>query len=322
MPSDTRTLEALNAIAPLVDAYQQRVATFADRVRSFLAADETEPFDRSSSDQLGEYAAGRIDLERFNALWSERELLDESEHSALSRVVVMLREIATLPRDQFLFELPTGGHLSGALLNAFADFGRGFGAMVIAELVRTRRFTDDDIEMIHGFPRFRWSRSERASSPPVVIGVDGADLWAGEVAQYLDGNQKIVFVVRGPAPPAPLVRLITPGTLVIQTTGIEGLAPLLKSEGAAVAALLPEGAAEFTHIPGPAPMHERLTIVSRPQGARKPVEAWSIWQQQQELEQLYALAAAPVAKPSIDAAPKTVDPADRLASWLLSQAQP
>ena len=68
-------------------------------------------------------------------------------------------------------------------------------------------------------------------------------------------------------------------------------------------------------------MHERLTIVARPQGPRKPVEGWSVWQQQQELEQLYALASAPVAKPSVEAPAPTADPADRLASWLLSQSE-
>jgi hypothetical protein len=34
-----------------------------------------------------------------------------------------------------------------------------------------------------------------------VVEVDGGDLQAGGLAEFLDGAQKIVLVVRGPAPP-------------------------------------------------------------------------------------------------------------------------
>lgn len=321
MPYDARGLEALKVCADAIGAYQARVALVADRIGVYLDADDGESPATDEAQQLGEFAAGRIDIDRFNALWEAREALDRFERAVLTRAHDMLRDIATRPKDDFIINLPAGGRLTAALTNIFADLGRSFGAMVIAEMVRTRRFGNDDLELIHGFPRFRWTRAERGMSPPVIVTLDGADLWAGEVAQYLDGNQKIVLVVRSPAPPAPLVRLFTPGTLVVQTCGLDGLKPVLDAEGPAVAALMPAGAAEFVHLPGSAPIHQRITISTRPQGARKTVEAWTTWQQQQELDQLYALAAAPaaVASASTHAEP-VADPATRLAAWLISHA--
>lgn len=162
-------------------------------------------------------------------------------------------------------------------------------------------------------------------SPPLVVTIDGADLWAGEIAQYLDGNQKLVLVVRSPCPPAPLVRLITPHALVMQTSSIDALSTAMQTDGLAVAALVPEGAAEFIHLPdGQRTIHERLRVSATPQGARKTLPSWSLWQQQEELQQLIALSTPPVAlvrpEPIGNGAKPTVDPADRLAAWLLSQA--
>ena len=322
MPYDAAGLAALKVFSDSVAAYQARVAAVADRIGVYLAASDAESTTTHEAQSLGEFGAGRIDLERFNALWEAREALDQFERAVLTRAHDMLRDIATRPSENFIIDLPPGGRLNAALTNIFADLGRSFGAMVIAELVRTRRFGDDDLELIHGFPRFRWTRAERGMSPPVIVTLDGADLWAGEVAQFLDGNQKIVLVVRSPAPPAALVRLITPGTLVLQTCSVDGLSPLLTAEGPAVAALMPAGAAEFVHMPGTAPVHQRITISARPQGACKAVEAWTTWQQQQELDQLYALAAAPApaTSPSSEAQ-HVADPATRLAAWLLSHAE-
>ena len=321
MPYDAAALEALKIVSDAIGAYQARVATVADRIGTYLAADDELPTAGHEAQLLGEFAAGRIDVERFSSLWDARDTLDQLERGVLTRCHETLREIATRPREQFIIGLPSGGRLTAALSNIFADFGRSFGAMVMAELVRTRRFSNDDMELIHGFPRFRWTRAERGMSPPVIVSLDGADLWAGEVAQYLDGNQKILLVVRSPAPPAALVRLITPGTLVLQTCSVAGLAPFAASEGPAVAALMPAGSAEFVHTPGKAPLHERLVINTRPQGARRNVEGWTAWQQQQELDQLDTLAAAPAPAQAPDSNGRAkADPADRLASWLLAHA--
>lgn len=319
MPSDASALEALPIVSGAIAAWQARVVTVADRIAQYLITSDDAGVGSVGGDQLGDFAAGRIDMERFSALWEERKALDQSERAVLTRAHDILREIASRPGDGFITNLTPGSRLTAALSTTFTDLGRVFGAMMIAELVRTGRFSADAMELIHGLPRFRWSRAERDMSPPVVVTLDGADLWAGEIAQYLDGNQKIVLIVRPPAPPAALVRLITPGTLVLQSCSVAGLEPVVTAEGPAIAALMPAGGAEFIHRPGTLPAHERITISTRPAGARKSVEGWSTWQQQQELDQLYALAAAPVITQPKQSQPAS-DPADRLASWLLSHA--
>ncbi len=321
MPSDAATtaLEALPAIAGALAAFQSRAAAAADRIGEYLVANDAAPSDTGEAEHLGEFAAGRIDIERFNALRADRVALDQSGRAALAHAYEVLREIAARPGDRFIVDLTPGGQLTAVLADAFADLGRCFGAMAAAELARTGRLGAADMDLAHGLSRSRWTRAERGMSPPVIVTLNGADLRAGEVAQYLDGNQKIVLVVRPPAPPAALVRLITPGTLVLQTCSVAGLEALTVAEGPAIAALMPAGAAEFIHRSGTPVAHERITITTHPAATRKPVEGWSIWQQQQELDQLYALAAAPVvAAPT--PAPPVSDPADRLASWLLSHA--
>ncbi len=86
--------------------------------------------------------------------------------------------------------------------------------------------------------------------PPLVIEVEGQDLRPASLAELLEGGQKIVLVVNGPAAPAPLVRLITPGVTVIQTDDPAELSALGAVDGPGIAALMPEGAAKFMHIPG------------------------------------------------------------------------
>ena len=324
MPSDPRALEALDALAGAIRAWQTGVTLAAERIAAFLAAHDVQSPEEAATLELGEFAAGRIDVDRFASLSDERHVLDQFEVGVLRHAQDMLTELAARPASAFLVDVPSGGRLTGALGNFFHDVGRCFGAMLVADLVRTQRFEREHLELLHGFARLRWSRTERAASPPVVVTVDGADLWAGELAQYLDGNQRIVLVVRPPAPPASLIRLVTPGTLVLQTSRIDALAPVLAAEGPAVAAVITEGAAEFVHLPGDGPIHERIAIVARPRGPRRSVESWTAWQQQQELAQLEAIAAQPLAVAGVagngTAAAAAASPADRLAAWQLSQA--
>ena len=323
MPSDPRALEALGALGGAIREWQTNIAMAAERIATYLATHDGVSSDTVASLELGQFAAGRIDVERFASLSDERHVLDHLEIAVLRRAHEVLCELATRPATGFVVDVPAGGRLTFALGSFFHDVGRCFGAMLVAELIRAQRFEDEHLELLHGFARYRWSAAERAASPPMVVTVDGADLWAGELAQYLDGNQRIVLVVRAPAPPAALIRLVTPGTLVLQTSRVDALAPILAAQGPAVAAILTDGAAEFVHLPGDRPLHERIVVSSQPKGARR-LEAWTAWQQQQEVAQLLALATPPAARPAPSgngAAAPAPSPADRLAAWLLSQAE-
>jgi hypothetical protein len=322
MLSDERATLALKALKGSIEAYRSAIALAAERIESHLATITDDPDHSREAVKLGDFAADRIDVERFSALWGQGAALDEFERALLGRARDLLREYQKVPEAKFVHDVPTGGRINLVLANSFAEFGRPFGATLTAELVRSGRY--DAAEhgvLLHGLPRHRWNRAERAVAPPMVLTVDGADLWAGEAAQYLDGNQKIVLLVRTPAPPAALVRLITPGTMVVQTSNAETFTSALKHDGPVVVALMPEGAAEFVHLPDPSlPLHERLTITSPPQGPRKSLQSWSTWSQEQEWLQLQAMAAAPALPVAVGANGAGADPADRLAGWLLSQA--
>jgi hypothetical protein len=162
-----------------------------------------------------------------------------------------------------------------------------------------------------------------------VVEIDGADLRAGELAEFLDGNMKIVLVVRGESSPAPLARLVTPSTFVLQTSDETGFERFAAFEGPAVAALVPESAARFMHDPAAGQgAGDRLDVIHLPEEMpKKTLGGMSVRQQIDELEQLKVLASCsgePVA--TTDGAEPVAErmvsdhPVDQLAAWLLSQA--
>ena len=163
-------------------------------------------------------------------------------------------------------------------------------------------------------------------APPLVVNVDGCDLRAAGLAEFMDGLEKLVLVVRNESTPVPLVRLITPGTFVQQTVDPADLSMLASWNGPGVAGLVPESAARFIHDPGAgADAGARLRVSSLPEDRRrKPVGGVSVSQQSEELLQLKSLAgqmgATQTAEPVVVGAPASSDPVDKLAAWLLSQA--
>ena len=165
---------------------------------------------------------------------------------------------------------------------------------------------------------------EQLGSQLIIVRLDGADLSLGNLANVLDSTVHVVLCVAGEAAPARLVRLITPNTFVIQTTDPQALARFTAFPGPAVAGLFDKDVSCFTHDParGPA-LWQRLTIESQPSTlSRKRVSALTPWQQNEELQQLAALAS----RPTLSATPVESlvpggegDPAERLATWLLGE---
>jgi hypothetical protein len=324
MPSDPRVAAALAAVAARIRAFQAVIASAADRVHGQLTAVSGPAREAQVSGGLGAFARGRIDPARFAAVADSRHALDAREAALLASARDLLRTAAARPPEAFVVDLPSGGGLSSALGQAFAQLGAPFGAVTAAELVRTQQYRPEEHScLFHALPRHQWNRAERAVAPPLVVCVDGADLWAGELAQYADGAQKIVIIVRPPVAPAPLVRLISPGTWVEQTTEAAALPAAMTYAGPAIVVLLPEGsgAVEFAHRPDPRrPLHQRLTLSAAASGARRPLQGWTVWQQQEEWLQLQALAAVPAAPAAIPVPAATTDPTDQLARWLLAHA--
>jgi hypothetical protein len=161
-----------------------------------------------------------------------------------------------------------------------------------------------------------------------VIEIDGADLRAEHLAEYLDGGVRVALVVNAPAPPAPLVRLISRGVLVLQTSDASRLETLAGATAPAVVALMPAGCAELLHDPrGGARLDARLTI-TLPASGRTDALGWrSARQARDELAQLEALAelcaaardVALVMVPVANQGSETEN-VDSVTAWLLAQA--
>jgi hypothetical protein len=325
MPSDPRHAAVVPLLAASWGRYRSAVAATLEEVRGQLAASRTDADGRARqlAAELGRFAIGRIDVTRLLDVLDDREALDPAALPRLEAALETLREIARRHEDLFHVSVPPGGDLTAALRARLADVGRAFGAARVAGAARRGLATAEpgDHRALAGFDFAHWNGAERRLAPPVVVSVEGGDLQPGGLAAFLDGSQHIVLIVEGRCAPAPLVRLITPGTLVIQAQEPAGLAPLAGWSGPAIAALVPASAADFIHDPlGGTEPWRRLRIRHAPKAPRGRVGRFSVEQQSEELQQLATLARqpAPADTTAVPAAPP--DPADRLAAWLLKQA--
>ena len=302
---------ALDALAAPREAFDTALALTAEEVRGFLDTHrdpEEEGSDRVAA-ELGAFGSARIDPERFTSLVEmERPVDVEAIHRAEKgwAGLLALRERGA---DLHAVRVPSGGDLVGVAVDALAEAGRAFG---LARAVRfVRNGGPESAAAVDGsYPPALWSASERALAPPLVIDVDGVDLRVSGLGDVLDGAQKLILVVRGPAPPAPLARLIRPGLMVMQCTDPDALDELGRYDGAAVAALLPEGAAVFTHDPRNGKSYAgRLTIASAPDADTvSPVGALSLPWVLEDLEHLHGLAASGAEPPAVPAAPTAPSP--------------
>jgi hypothetical protein len=179
-------------------------------------------------------------------------------------------------------------------------------------------------QFLESLPFGQWSIDERRLAPPLVVSLAGADLRPSALAEYMDGDMKLVLVVDGPATPAPLIRLITPRTFVAQTAEVDAVERLAAWDGPGVVALMPEGTAMFVHDPSEGEhLAERLSVTSQPDGSGlRRIGPFTVAQQRDELQQLSSLAAARASTaPAGDSAEAGAeDPVGKLAAWLLTQA--
>jgi len=330
MPSENsnRAL-ALEAVADPIETYRSAVATTAEEVRGFLAAHRDDETDDQSTlaAELGSFGAQRIDMDRFeNLLSGSRDKEEPDTLRKVEKAFTVLRTFAAAGNDGFHVKVKRGARLREVVAVRLSEIGRGFAAARIAGLAALGALRDGQAEALLAPLGFdAWNKGERRLAPPLVVELEGADLCAADLAEFLDGSVKMVLVVNGDAPPAPLVRLITPSTFVLQTTDPADLDRFTATEACAVAALMPSGAARFVHDPaGGRSLRDRLEIFQLPdKPPRKKLGGLSAHQQNEELEQLRALAefsAAP--EPAIgtpQAHAHEVTSVEKLGAWLLTQ---
>jgi hypothetical protein len=332
MPSDERMDTALRALSGAIEKYHSAVVTTAEEVRGYLASHQPASTNRDEfvAVSLGNFAANRVDVGKFSTLLGDSPSDDATLQQKVEGANAILNEIASGGDDLFRLDVRPGTRLGESVSQRLAEIGRAFAAGRIAGMAARGSLNTGKNDNLLGPLEFEaWNSAERRVAPPLAVEVDGADLRAGELAEFLDGSLKLVLVVRGEAPPAPLVRLISPSIFVLQTADETGLDRFASFEGPAIAALVPESAARFIHDPasgtGPG---ERLEVMHLPEEApKKALGGISVRQQTDELEQLKALAsfvgqaAGPGEGEEAVAEQMVSDhPVDKLAAWLLSQA--
>jgi hypothetical protein len=300
MPFDARVQRALAALAGRRAEFRAAVETAYAQTRGFLAAHGPRVDERSRETalELGQFAGGRVDAARFAALVTAARVLSPEEETAVRRCGEVMDEVLAQGDGLFVCDVPPDADLHAAVDAALAEAGRAFGAAAAFQAVKTGEYrAEKRAPALRAFPFRRWSRGERLLAPPLVVAVDGADLQAGVLAEYLDGRQAFVVVVRGAATPAPLARLIAPRSYVAQLSdGDEGaeaaLARAAAYGGPSIAALVPPGAARFVHDPAAGgTLARRLGAVVLPaEPPRAAVGGHSVAQQREELSQLAELA--------------------------------
>lgn len=329
MPSDDRITQALKALAGSREHFLSSVAMSTEEVRGILEreGDAGQDPKEKLAHEMGPFAAGLIDFERLAPFASGKAKLDPARRDRIKEAFETLTELRKAGDEIFTSRCELDGYLRGTVVQGLARAGKAFGAARVVEAVLTGIPEAEGVEdPLSAFPPGRWNRAEKGCAPPLVVEVEGQDLRVASLGELLDGSQKIVLVVNGPAAPAPLVRLITPGTVVVQSDDPADLSVLASAPGPGIAALMPAGAARFTHVPGGKTLGQRLEVKSLPEKEpKRALGAISAFQQAEELRQLASLS-APVElvaprngdKPQ-EGAP--MDEAGQLAAWLIHQAK-
>jgi hypothetical protein len=328
MPSDPPLAPVLAALARPIAEFHSLVGDAIVQGEEVIAAQRADDRMRAdaASASLGQFADARVDAGRFAALFPALPTLAPDARAALEHALTVLHAVQALGDQFFVVEVAPGGRFGAALERAFEAIGETLGAVLLEERIRTGRHDDNHDRLLRTQYFRTWSRAERRVSPPLVVVVNGADVQPGALLDYTDGREKMVLVIRGESPPAPLARCISPGTFVLQGADAAGLDRLAAYDGPAVAALVPEGAALFTHDPaGGREPWQRLTVHHLPAAPKRAVGGQSTWQMTQDLQVLADLATTPFTVPSStgNGATHAVgadDAAVRIAAWLVAQS--
>lgn len=331
MPSDNQQQKVQQALLGARKRFRSAIAQTIDEVEGLLGQQHDHRIEREQR-ALGGLAQGRIDAQQFAALGGQGDSLNPELREQIQQAQQALKELHQ--NDEDLYQIQIKGHttLRDGVADAYARLGRAFGAARTIALARTKRFRlDRHGGYLNTFPFRDWNPQERQVGPPLVAQLSGGHLWPGGLSEFLDGNIRIVLLVEGPAPAAPLVSLITPQTLVGQTSDPQVLESLQEHDGPAILAWLTspaEGQAEFLHQPGAQDPTKRLDVFHTPDPSQlQPIGGASVAQQIQQLQQLNVLATNPpiAAERTTDTAAQQKarpqeDEAGQLAGWLLRQS--
>lgn len=330
MPSDDSLIgAALDAMQEPAEAFHSALAQAVEELRTFIARHQAADGDPSAlaASELGAFSEGRVDATRFAALAAQPETVELGDLHHVERAHEALSVAEKKGTDLLRTRVPGGGDLREVVARALGETGRVFGEIHrITPVLDGSGVAPGETSLKDGYPFALWTRAERAAAPPLFVELDGGDLNVGGLSEFLDGSQKIVLVVRGPAPPAALARLLSPGVFVMQTADPVALARAAAVHGPAIIALGTEGMVAFTHDPRAGSCYaERITVEEIPDVTSLPTSGFRLREDVEHLRELAASQALTVASPEAPSRVAAVDqadadPVDRLAGWLLQQA--
>jgi len=313
---------------PIAGPQQEFRARIAAQIRlaeTFLHENRSTDEEKASlaGHRLGAFAGGRINAGRFAGLLTAGHRTDPTTLARVDEAAAMLITLSERIEDLTKIDVAPRESLHAAVARALREIGYVFGAARIIELARTERLVESEHgRYLRGLPFAMWSPAERAVTPAIRVRVRGEDLQVAGLADFLDGGLKLVLKVDGVCPPAALARLATPGVYVAQAASRAELDDFMTFDGPAVAAMVPDGAALFTHDPRRGEhTWQRFCVTAMPRAPRRALGGMSPFQQKEDLALLAELSSEPTfpapEKGAEDALP---DPTDQLASWLLGQA--
>jgi hypothetical protein len=325
MQSDERVVAALSALGPQVALFRFAVSGTLERARNTLVCESGPGQARVA---LGDFAAGRIDPDRFAMISSGSVPLDMVGRAVVERAAEVLESLLRAGDEEFVVDVRPGDSPAAAIRARMTTLGAAFGAAILVELVRRRSY--DPVQHglpVEGHPFEKWTAGERRLAPPLVIRLDGRDLDAFELAPLIDGCVRLILLVNEPCAPAPLARLVSPGVFVAQSGDAKVIERATGFDGPAVIAVMKGTEARFIHDPrAGSAMWQRVEVTHMPDAQpRKSLGVRSAWQQRDDLAHLKALVEPPVLSADAAAARVTVsgdgkaDPADRLTAWLIGQ---
>ncbi|MDH3298858.1 MAG: hypothetical protein OEM96_11340 [Gemmatimonadota bacterium] len=330
MPSDDSLVDrALGVMHEPAEAFHSALARAIEELRAFVSRHRIPTGDpgQLAALELGAFGEGRVDPTRFAELSTRPAAVESRDLHHVERALETLIAAEAKGTDLLRARVPRGGSLRDVVSQALAETGRVFGVIRrIAPVLDGGGEVIDGGSLPHGYPFALWSRAERAAAPPLFVEVDGADLNVAGLSEFLDGSQKIVLMVQGSAPPAPLAQLLSPRVLVMQTADPTALARVAAMNGPAVVALGTDGLVPFVHDPAAGRCYaERISVQDLPSAEDLPR---GDFRQAEDVEHLRELATAGSPPSNAAGAPRIApaqeihaDSVDRLAGWLLEQAQ-
>lgn len=311
---------ALQAVAAERSLFRSALAATLEQVRGMLASGTNgDHAQERLGAELGAFALGRIQMDRFSEIARPDIHYKKSVLTSIRHAQQILTATLALGDQLFFVEVEPNGDCYRTIEDALAISGRAFAAAYLVELIRAAREDQPKDQTLLGpMAPDRWTRAERLVAPPLVVRVSGNDLRVGGLEDLLQGNQKIVLLVEGIAPPAALVRLVSPGVFVMQCRSVEDLARFTAAQTPAIAAVMGEPAALFTYEDG------KLEVSYLPAEApRRPLRVSTAFRQRedlawlQQLQQMHGFLAEEASESLVE----TVEPGDKLAAWLLRQIE-